>query len=125
MTEGRSGQGAPGSRLPRDPDYWDRLADRIAAAGRPVLAAYARGTEPWWFGLARRCPALATAAALALAAAWGLRDTGAGPGASPDEEIARAIGPSDRVARLLLAGTDPPRLEMLLPVAATTRGEAP
>lgn len=110
------------SRLPDDPAYWDELAGRIAADAAPHLARrYERGGT-WWGALARACPGLAAAASIAVVA--GGLALAANPAAlddSPYFEVARAIGPTDEVARLLLSEPAPPTVESLLPLMA--RGE--
>ena len=107
------------SRLPDEPGYWDALADRIAADAAPVLGQYYAQRGTWWASLARRCPALAAAAGLALTAtSFMLAGRSAPPDGSPDSQVARAIGPTDPVARLFLSEETPPRVESLLPLMA-------
>lgn len=109
-------------RLPADAGYWDSLAARITASAEPELRRLRARPDPWWGGLARRCPALATAAGVALAAAAVVL-AGAGPSdVPPDVEVARAIGPSDRVARTYFGESRPPTVEALLPVLISGEG---
>ena len=109
------------SRLPEDPAYWDALASRIAADAAPVLDHYLARHGTWWAFLARRSPALAAAAILAIAAtSFMLVRASAATESSPHDQVARAIGPTDPLARLFLAEEAPPRVESLLPVFAQT-----
>ena len=110
------------TRLPQAREYWDGLADRITASAEPVLGELETHGGMWWTTLARRCPALAAAAAIAIAAgSIALGSTGPGPAGSPFSEVARAIGPNDDVGRLFASEPGPPAVETLMPVFA--RGE--
>jgi len=104
-------------RMPEDPGYWDTLAGKISADARPALAQNFEQRETWWGTLARACPALAAAAGLAIVAGTILiATTTPALDDSPYAEVARAIGPTDQVARFLLSESTPPRVEALLPV---------
>jgi hypothetical protein len=108
-------------RLPEDPAYWDALAGRIGDDAAPVLAELYERRGAWWGSLARRSPALAAAAVVAIAAGWIAIAASGGPAAeSPYAEMARAIGPTDEVGRLFLRDAAPPHVEELLPVLART-----
>jgi hypothetical protein len=112
------------SRMPEGPDYWDDLARRIAADAAPVLARSREGHGTWWGSLARSCPALAAAASVAVvAAAIVIASVPAALDDSPYAEVARAIGPTDQVAQLLLREPAPPAVESLLPMIAGERGD--
>lgn len=110
------------SRLPEDREYWDGLAGRVIANAKPALAELETRGGAWWATLARRCPALAAAAAIAVAAgSIALASARTAPTGSPYFEVARAIGPSDDVGRLFTSEPSPPTVETLMPVFA--RGE--
>jgi hypothetical protein len=111
------------SRMPDSAGYWDALAVRIAADAGPVLARNRERQGTWWGSLARACPALAAAAGLAVVGGSIL--IASAPAAlddSPYVEVARAIGPTDQIARLLLREPAPPAVESLLPMIAGGRG---
>jgi hypothetical protein len=111
-------------RLPEDPAYWDALAERIGRDAAPALAELYERRGAWWGSLARRSPALAAAAAVAIAAGWiAIAASGGTPAGSPYTEMARAIGPTDEVGRLFLREAAPPHVEDLLPVLARTEGD--
>ncbi len=107
------------SRLPAEPAYWDALAERIVADAAPSLAEYRSRQGAWWSLLAQSSPALAAAAVLAIAgASFMLARASTVTESSPHDEVTRAIGPRDPVARLFLAEETPPRVESLLPVVS-------
>ena len=112
------------SRMPEDPSYWDALAKKITADAAPILAENFERQGSWWGGLARACPALAAAASLAIVAgSIAIAATPAALDDSPYIEVARAIGPTDQVAQLLLSEAVPPTVESLLPVLARSEGD--
>jgi hypothetical protein len=114
-----------GSRLPEDPAYWHTLADQIVTDAVPVLEEYRAKQGIWWSSLAHRSPALAAAAVLAIAAgAFMLVRESAATESSPHDQVARAIGPTDPVARLFLSEGTPPRVESLLAVVSQTAERA-
>ena len=105
------------SRLPTNPAYWDALAQRIVADAVPLLDEYRVRHGTWWSLLAHRSPVLAAAAVLAIAAtSFMLVRASTATDSSPHNQVARAIGPTDPVARLFLTQETPPRVESLLPV---------
>jgi hypothetical protein len=108
------------SRMPEEPRYWDALVERIATDAVPVLAESYERRGSWWGGLARGCPALAAAASVGVVAGSILiAQAPAALDDSPFVEVARAIGPSDQVAQLLLSESAPPSVESLLPVLSS------
>lgn len=110
-------------RLPEDPVYWDELSTRITDGAAAVLAELGEGatarTDIWWAVLAERAPALAAAAAVSMVAgSLALAGGSTATDASPYDEIARAIGPSDQIAQTFFADASPPAVESLLPLLA-------
>jgi len=101
------------SRLPADPDYWERLASGITADAAGVLEAYRRGAGSWFALLPRWSPALGVAAGIALAASfWWMppppRDV------APSSVVARALSPSDPLGERLVSDSVPPPVSQLL-----------
>ena len=126
MNDDRSGALEP--RLPDDPAYWDELRSRITDGAAPILAELGDGNvvgiDAWWRGLAERAPALAAAAAVSLiAGSVALAGGRSASDTSPYDEIARAIGPDDRIAQAFFANASPPAVESLLPLVAAVEDD--
>lgn len=112
------------SRLPEEAGYWDALADRLSADAAPALARNYEQHGTWWATLARVCPALATAAGLALVAgSITLATVPEAVGESPYAEVARAIEPTDQMARVFFSGAAPPSVESLMSLVARAEGD--
>lgn len=100
----------PGSPLPREPEYWDGLARRIAADAAAPLARYA-ASGSWYDLLANRAPWLVAAAALAIAALLLTMPRGANEAAYL--WIERSLAP-DETAGSLLSSSSPPSIDVML-----------
>jgi hypothetical protein len=99
------------SRLPDDPEYWDRLAERIRADAAGPLASFA-ATDAWYGVLSRRASWLLAAAAILIAAL--LLTLPRTPDADPYLWIERSLTPDER-AGTLISGPAAPAVEQLLP----------
>lgn len=100
----------PVSRLPRDPEYWARLARRIGEDAAAPLATYAAG-DAWYGVLARSAPWLVAAAVAAMLVLWLALPA---PGSATNFQwMERALGPDD-VAGRLVGSAEPPDIEVLL-----------
>jgi hypothetical protein len=105
----------PSSKLPQDPDYWERLAREIREDAAVPLAAYAaacgRGREVWLDLLARRATWWVAAAAAASAILWlSLPPRGPSPALA---WIEAALAP-DGVAGTLVSGDTPPAVDTVM-----------
>ena len=101
----------PFSRLPRDPEYWERLGDRIGAAAAPQLNR--RRGEGSWF--ARRAAVLAALAAAAVITAWTLLPPPGSDVALGSGDVLRdALVPIDPLFEALSRADMPPNIGTLV-----------
>lgn len=101
----------PPSQLPRDPAYWEQLAQRIRQDAAGPLASYAAALDAWHDVLARRAGWLVAACAAAMLLLSLVRP-------APDHSqllglVERSVAPNETAGRLL-GGSQPPRVEELL-----------
>lgn len=103
--------GLPPSKLPRAPEYWERLAQRIRLDASGPLASYAARQDAWYEVLARCAVWLvaASAAAMLLLSLFL---------SAPDHSqllgwMERSVAPNEAAGRLL-GSSQPPRVEELL-----------
>lgn len=109
------------SRLPKEPAYWDALAERIVRDVPSVLNT--NGSGPWWAPRARFSTALLATAALAAAAAAVFLP--ASPSASRADSrtvLERALAPQDPLAEGFFSGPVPPTIESLLVAMVRAEG---
>lgn len=100
----------PRSPLPEDPEYWNRLAERIHADASSTLSAYAATNETWYGPLARRAPWLLAASAAAMLFLWLSLPGGS---SSMYRSLERSLAPTD-VAGSLLGAPTPPSVDALM-----------
>lgn len=100
----------PVSRLPRDPEYWDRLARRIGEDAAAPLAAYT-ARDAWYGVLARRAPWLVAAAVAAMLVLW--LALPAPESATNFQWVEQSLAPAD-FAGSPVSGAEPPGIEVLL-----------
>lgn len=108
-----------GTRLPDDPEYWDRLAARSieAALGTPRRRPAAK---PWWGALSDHSFRLAASAALVLiGGALLLPDGSAAPVTGPH---AARTSADPVLGSLLGTATEPPAVPLLLGLIALRTG---
>jgi hypothetical protein len=106
----------PGTRLPDDPAYWERLAERaIDAAFNAPARRTASSVEPWWRTLSDASFVLAASAVLALIGGSLLLDERAPTAPTESHALAAALAPDDPLlASLLDASAGPPPATTLL-----------
>lgn len=100
----------PNSPLPRDPEYWESLAQRIRADAAGPLAGYAT-TVAWYDVLARQAAWLVAAAAIVIVALLLTL-----PQPDPDAAyrwIERSLAP-DEPAGTLIAGPTAPSVDVVM-----------
>lgn len=115
----------PGARLPDDPAYWERLAERaIDAAFNAPARRTASSAEPWWRTLSDASFVLAASAVLALLGGSLLLDDRL-PGATPETHaLTGAFAPDDpMLGSLLNATAGPPPASALLRLVALREAE--
>ena len=104
----------PGSRLPQDQKYWDRLGARISQAAAPQIDELAQD-GPWLNRVGELAPRLAAAAVVLLALGWAVTPArNAGPEPVP-VSIVEALMPDDPLAGPLLAGRGPTATGLIAP----------
>ncbi|TDI45424.1 MAG: hypothetical protein E2P02_07335 [Acidobacteria bacterium] len=101
----------PRSRLPRDPEYWEKLAERIRGDASGPLAAYAEAHDSWYGLLARRSPWLVSASAAAMLLLW--LALPASDSSVAFRWIENSVTPSE-VAGTLIGGHTPPSVDSLM-----------
>jgi len=109
----------PNSPLPRDPEYWTRLAQRIHADAAAPLAGYA-AADTWYGVLARQASWLVAAAAIVIVALLLTLPR-------PDSDAAyrwieRSLAP-DEFAGTLIAGPTAPSVDVVLAQFPPADGE--
>lgn len=126
----------PGSRLPRDPAYWETLAARSveaafrgARAGSPApLAPFgsvrdAVPASPWWWGLSDAALTLAASAVVALLGGALLLGEPPQRTATESSMLAAALTPDDPLLRTLLDAQAEPAATALLELMALREEE--
>lgn len=128
----------PGSRLPDDAAYWERLAARSVAAafdngGAHVVARGAPALDPpglalavaspWWRGLSDAAFMLAASALLALVSGAVLLDERAPGTLTEAHAFTAAIAPDDDVLASLMNADEPPPAMAMLRVVARREAE--
>ena len=101
----------PRSPLPTVPEYWDRLARRIAEDAALPLAAYAAKRDDWYGVLAKSAPWLMAASAAALVVV--LLSLPATQSSTAHVWMERSLSPSDGAGELLGA-PEPPSVDELM-----------
>ncbi len=101
----------PRSQLPQDPDYWEKLAERVRGDASGPLAAYAAAHDNWYGLLARRSPWLVSASAAAMLILWLALPTS-------DSSVAfrwmeHSVAPNE-IAGTLIGGPAPPSVDALM-----------
>lgn len=104
------------SPLPQEPEYWNRLAERIGRDAAAPLADYATA-ERWYGALARQAPWLVAAAAAVIVAL--LLTLPAAPDSSAYRWIETSLVPEE-AAGSLIAGPTVPTVPELLPAFSPT-----
>jgi len=102
------------SRLPDDPEYWDKLGARIVNDAVPTLATYREDRNEWWSVLARFSTALAVGATAAVLAAVLLFPRDEPNGTPPESGMVFGLAPSGPLAEPMLEIDGPPTLERLI-----------
>ena len=98
------------SQLPPEPEYWEKLVQKIREDAAGPLAAYAAADVGWYSVLARHAPLLVAASAAAMVILWlalPTRDSVA------FRWIASSLTPSE-VAGTLISGAAPPSVDALM-----------
>ena len=108
------------SRLPRDPEYWDGLTDRIMTAVGSELAG--RHTVSAWSQLGRFSTALATTAAAAVVAAVFFMPQDAAVPETATPSSAYLLAPADPLAESLLAAETPPPIHIMTALSTLEAG---
>jgi len=101
----------PKSQLPKDPEYWEALTQRILQDASGPLAAHATSCDVWYDLLARRSASLVAASAAAMLLLWLALP-------APESSVAfgwieRSVAP-DEIAGTLLGGPVPPSVDALI-----------
>jgi len=113
----------PPSPLPRDPAYWDALAERVRNDAALPLAAYRAPEQEWYGWLSLRAPWLVAASAVAALALWLALPARSARDAA--QWIEGSLTPNEAVGSLL-GGAAPPSVEAMLahfPPALEREGE--
>ena len=100
------------SRLPDDPDYWERLTDRVMEEVGPALASRSGARGPWWRPMARHARVLAAGAAAAVIGTVALLPERPSP--DPGALDVFSLAPPDPVLTPLVLAGAPPTLAALL-----------
>lgn len=98
------------SPLPQEPEYWERLAQRIRDDAAAPLARYA-AAGTWYELLARQAPWLVAAAAMLVLALLLALPRRSDPAAY--RWMQASLSPAE-VAGSLMAGPAPPRVDVIL-----------
>lgn len=129
-----NGERRPGSRLPDDPEYWERLAARSVDAAFRSSAAASRGPavgrgrdraafDPWWRAMSDAAFVLAATAVLAVfGGSLLLQDRPAGA-AVERHALTSVLAPDDPLLVTLLNAPAPPPAAALLKLVALREEE--
>ena len=110
----------PQSKLPQEPEYWDRLTRKITDDAAGPLARYAASGDDWATVLGRHAPWLVAASVAAMLVLWLSL-----PARQPSPAfrwIEGSLIPSE-VAATLVVGSAPPSVEALMIQFAPTGEE--
>lgn len=122
----------PGSRLPGDPAYWEKLAARsVEAALRgaragspsPLASRGAVAASPWWRGLSDAALTLAASAVFALLGGALLLGERPERATTESSVFAAALTPDDPLLRTLLDAQVEPAAAALLRLIALREEE--
>ena len=107
------------SRLPRDPEYWNKLSDRVVGDARPELLALRKSQREWWSDMASFSTVLAAgamAAVLALISLLPSNEINRGLDLASQAQVPDVFGiaPIDPLVRPLLMTESPPTVESLV-----------
>jgi hypothetical protein len=103
----------PESNLPREPEYWERLAARVTDNAAAPLAGYAGNVDAWYGPLAQRAPWVVAASTAAMLVLWLSLPTTADPVSRVFRWMERSLAPDD-VAGVLVTGATPPPVQILM-----------
>ena len=98
------------SKLPKDPEYWDRLEARITAELGPLVRGLPETRPEWWAPLATRALALGGLAAAAALAALLLVPPRTRP--TPTTGLLRL--PDNPALIAIVSAPEPPKLASLM-----------
>ena len=107
------------SKLPKDPEYWDRLEAKITAELGPLVRALPETRPEWWAPLATRAWALGGLAAAAGLAALFLVPPRTAPAAAPAGLLRL---PDNPALVAFVSAPEPPSLAALMvPASGSNR----